>query len=136
MTIVTSRADFEKLVDLRMKEAKHLLDQNDWDGAYYLAGYAVEFALKIRIISQLMKSNSFPEKKLAENFYKHELILLRKFAGLEDEMDNDPAVRSQWEMVKDWSEQSRYEIGTTEQEAKNLYDAIEKGVLPWIKARW
>src|SRR5206468_5721773 len=64
MTVVTSRSDFEKLMVLRMKEAKLLLDQKDWDGAYYLAGYAVEFALKIRIISQLMKSNSFPDKKL------------------------------------------------------------------------
>ncbi|HQU45966.1 MAG TPA: hypothetical protein PK867_24345, partial [Pirellulales bacterium] len=30
-----------------MKEAKLLLDQSDWDGAYYLVGYAVEGALKI-----------------------------------------------------------------------------------------
>jgi HEPN domain-containing protein len=136
MTVVTSRADFEKLMDLRMKEAKLLLDHKDWDGAYYLIGYVVEFALKIRIISQLMKSDSFPDKKLAENFYKHELMLLRKLAGLDDEMDNDAAIRPQWDTVKDWSEQSRYEIGKTEREATDLYDAIEKGVLPWIKARW
>jgi HEPN domain-containing protein len=136
MTIVTSRADFEKLMDLRLKEAKLLLDQKDWDGAYYLVGYAVEFALKIRIISQLMKSDSFPEKKLAENFYKHELTLLRKLAGLEDEMNGDTGVSPQWDIVKDWNEQSRYEIGKTEEKAKNLYDAVEKGVLPWIKARW
>src|SRR5258708_4220596 len=136
MTVVTSRPDFERLLVLRMEEAKLLLDQKDWDGAYYLAGYAVEFALKIRIISQLMKSDSFPEKKLAENFYKHDLTLLRKAAGLDDEMDKDTAVSPQWEIVSDWSEQTRYEIGTTEQEARALYDAIEKGVLPWIKARW
>lgn len=136
MTVVTSRADFEKLMNLRMMEAKLLLDQKDWDGAYYLVGYAVEFALKIRIISQLMKSDSFPDKKLAENFYKHELTLLRKLAGLADEMDNDASVSPLWEIVKDWTEQSRYEIGKTDKEAINLYDAIEKGVLPWIKARW
>ena len=136
MAVVTSRADFEKLMDLRLKEAKLLLDQKDWDGAYYLVGYAVEFALKIRIISQLMKSDSFPDKKVAENFYKHELTLLRKLAGLDDEMDSDAAVRPQWKIVKDWSEQSRYELGKAEKEATDLYDAIEKGVLPWIKARW
>ena len=136
MPVVTSRADFEKLMDLRMKEAKFLLDQKDWDGAYYLAGYVVEFALKIRIISQLMKSDSFPDKKLAENFYKHELTLLRKLAALDNEMDNDVAVSSKWDIVKDWSEQSRYEIGKTEKETKDLYDAIELEVLPWIKARW
>ena len=136
MTVVTSRSDFENLMDLLSKEAKVLLDQKDWDGAYYLAGYAVEFALKIRIIAQLMKSNSFPDKKLAENFYKHELTLLRKLAGLDDEMDKDAAISPQWDIVKDWSEQTRYAIGMPEQDAKDLYDAIEKGVLPWIKARW
>ena len=136
MAVVTSRADFEKLMDLRMKEAKLLLDQKDWDGAYYLVGYAVEFALKIRIISQLMKSDSFPDKKLAENFYKHELTLLRKLAGLDDEMNKDTAISAYWAIVSGWSEQSRYEIGRTEKEATDLYDAIEKGMLPWIKARW
>lgn len=123
-------------MDLRLKEAKLLLDQKDWDGAYYLAGYAVEFALKIRIIAQLMKSNSFPDKRLAENFYKHELTLLRKLAELDDEMDKDAAVSPQWDIVKDWSEQTRYMIGKSEPEATDLYEAIEKGVLPWIKARW
>ena len=85
MTVVTSRADFERLMALRMTEAKLLLDQKDWDGAYYLAGYAVEFALKVRIITQLMKSDSFPDKKLSESFYKHDLTVLRKAADLEDE---------------------------------------------------
>lgn len=136
MTVITSRSDFEKLMGLRLKEAKLLLDEKDWDGTYYLAGYAVEFALKIRIIAQLMKSDSFPDKKLAENFYKHELTLLRKLAKLDDEMDKDPAVSPQWDIVKDWSEQTRYTIGKTEREATDLYEAIEKGVLPWIKARW
>jgi hypothetical protein len=118
-----------------MEEAKLLIDNKDWDGAYYLAGYAVEFALEIRIISQLMKSNSFPEKKLAENFYKHDLTVLRRAAGLDDEMDKDASISPQWDTVKDWSEQSRYEFGKTEKDAKDLYDAIENGVLPWIKAR-
>jgi HEPN domain-containing protein len=136
MVVVTSRADFEKLMDLRMKEAKLLLDQKDWDGAYYLVGYAVEFALKIRIISQLMKSDSFPDKKLAENFYKHDLSLLRNLAALDVEMDQDATVSGQWKIVKDWSEQSRYQIGRIDKDATDLYEAIEKGVLPWIKARW
>lgn len=136
MTVVTSRSDFEQLMALRMKEAKLLLDQKDWNGAYYLVGYAVEFALKIRIISQLMKSDSFPDKKIAEDFYKHDLTVLRKAARLHDEMDKDPAVSSHWEIVKSWSEQSRYEISKAEKDATDLYEAVEKGVLPWIKAHW
>ena len=51
-------------------------------------------------------------------------------------MDKDAVVSPQWDIVKDWSEQSRYEIDKKEKEATDLYDAIEKGVLPWIKARW
>ena len=51
-------------------------------------------------------------------------------------MDNDAQARLQWDIVKDWSEQSRYEIGRAEPEARDLYEAIEKGMLPWIKARW
>lgn len=136
MTVVTSRSDFEKLIELRMQEAQFLLAQKDYDGAYYLAGYAVEGALKVRIISQLMTSDSFPEKKLADNFYKHELTELRRLAGLADEMEQDVLVKTQWDVVKDWSEQSRYQIGKTDKDALNLYDAIEKGILPWIKARW
>jgi hypothetical protein len=64
------------------------------------------------------------------------LTLLRKLAGLDDEMDKDPAVSPHWDIVKDWNEQSRYEVGRREPEARDLCDAIEKGVLPWIKARW
>jgi HEPN domain-containing protein len=136
MSVVTSRSDFEKLMELRLKEAGLLLEKRDWDGAYYLAGYAVEFALKVRIISNLMKSDSFPDKKLAESFYRHELTLLRKLAGLDDDMDKDVAVRLQWDIVKDWSEQTRYMVGKTENEATDLYKAIKDEVVPWIKARW
>lgn len=136
MTVVTSRADFEKLLDLRLAEAKFLLAQNDWDGAYYLAGYAVEFAFKIRIIAHLIKSDSFPDKKLAENFYKHDLTVLRRAAILDVEMDNDAALSPYWDIVQEWSEQSRYQIGKTEKEARDLCNAIEKEVLPWIRARY
>jgi hypothetical protein len=57
-------------------------------------------------------------------------------AGVEDEMEKDAAVILQWDVVKDWNEQSRYTIGKTDKQATALYEAIEKGVLPWLKARW
>lgn len=136
MSVVTSRADFEKLVDLRLEEAKNLIGQGNWDGAYYLAGYAVEFALKVRIIARLMGSNSFPEKSLCNNFYGHNLTSLLRAAQLESALTGDSTISPQWEAVKDWSEQSRYRIGATERDAKDLYDAIANGVVPWIKARW
>jgi HEPN domain-containing protein len=41
-----TRKDLQKLAAIRLKEAKLLLAANAPDGAYYLAGYAVECALK------------------------------------------------------------------------------------------
>jgi hypothetical protein len=136
MTVATTQSDFEKLIAIRLAEAASLLASGDWDGAYYLVGYAVEFALKVRILSQLASSRVFPDKKLVDQFYKHDLTILRTAARLEDAMNQDPAVSPHWDIVKDWSEQSRYEIGKREQDARELYDAIDKEVLPWIKARW
>ena len=88
------------------------------------------------IIAEVMKSDGFPGKKLTENFYKHDLTILRKEAGLAETMNRDPEVSNKWEIVKDWSEQSRYKIGISERQARDLFEAIEEGVLPWIKARW
>jgi HEPN domain-containing protein len=41
-----NRRDFQELALVRLNEAKVLLDAGHFDGAYYLAGYAVECALK------------------------------------------------------------------------------------------
>ncbi len=83
-----------------------------------------------------MNSDGFPERKIAEIYYRHDLVALRRAAGLEAEMDKDATVSSEWDIVVNWTEQTRYEIGKTEKEARDLYEAIEKGVLPWIKVRW
>jgi hypothetical protein len=49
---VVNRAEFQKLADLRAREAGVLLAARCYDGAYYLAGYAVECALKACIVFQ------------------------------------------------------------------------------------
>ena len=134
--VVTSRDDFKELIDLRMAEAKLLLDGGSWDGAYYLAGYAVEFALKICMIAQLMKSDAYPEKRQLEQYYRHTLADLLKGAQLDDQLSADAGLQASWKTVKQWNEQSRYQTGRTEEDAKGLYKAIEKEVLPWIKRQW
>jgi len=135
MPTITTRADFEKLADLRLDDAKKLLAADNWDGAYYMAGYAVECALKVRIVGQVIQSNAFPDRKLTEKFYQHNLQMLLDLAGLKDEMDIDP-VLSHWNVVRDWDEKKRYETGKSQQDAALLINAIEIGVLPWIKSRW
>lgn len=55
-----NRSDIQILADIRVGEAKALLDLGHWPGAYYLAGYAVECALKA-CIAKLTKADDFPD---------------------------------------------------------------------------
>ena len=131
----TTRSDFEKLVELRLQEAQLLLDHQQWDGAYYLAGYAVEYALKVKIIGIVMQSDAFPERRSENRYYQHDLEALRHLAGLEAEMEADLPAKFAWTLVRDWNEQSRYALGRSEQAARDFLDAIKLRILPWIKAR-
>ena len=58
-----NRKDLQRLTRLRLAEARVLLAAAKYDGAYYLAGYAVECALKACIAKQI-KRFDFPDKKL------------------------------------------------------------------------
>lgn len=64
------RADFQALSRIRLKETKALLELGFWDGAYYLAGYAVECALKA-CIAKSTQRYAFPERKKVEFSYSH-----------------------------------------------------------------
>jgi HEPN domain-containing protein len=141
-TPAVTRADFQQLADVRLQEAKVLLDAGQWDGAYYLAGYAVEVALKACIIKRVMATDAFPEKKFSENCWTHDLGKLFDLAGLMPAwtaaMAADPVLSGNWGIAKLWYEQVRYHR-VAEVEAKRLYNAIadpSHGVLPWIKTYW
>lgn len=49
------RSDLQKLARIRLKEAKVLLDNRQYSGAYYLSGYVIECALKACIAKQTRK---------------------------------------------------------------------------------
>ena len=136
MLVVTTREGFEKLIDRRLAEASLLLTNGEWDGAYYIIGYAVEYAFKIVIIKNMIRSDCFPDKSISGAYYGHSLRDLRRVAGFETEMNAEAAILPYWLTVTNWSEQSRYQVGKTEAEAKVLFDAVVSEVLPWIKARW
>lgn len=137
-----TRADFQQLADIRIDEAAALLAAQKWDGAYYLAGYAVECALKACIAKQTMQYDFPPERKSWEDCYTHDLEKLLKRAGLEFQRDqnaaSDKEFQENWFVVKDWNESMRYRR-KTQAEAEKLYNAIadqNHGVLPWLKTYW
>jgi hypothetical protein len=63
-----NRSDFQKLAMDRIADAKALLAAKRWAGAYYLAGYAVECALKACVLVRLTAEAEviFEDKRYAE----------------------------------------------------------------------
>jgi hypothetical protein len=80
-----NRADFQQLAELRLLEARALLAAELPDGAYYLAGYAVECGLKACIAAKT-REHDFPDKKLVEKSYSHDVEKLLDAAGLSDRL--------------------------------------------------
>jgi HEPN domain-containing protein len=136
-----NRVELQSLAKERIKDAKVLLAARRWSAAYYLAGYAVECALKA-CIAKLMKSEEFPDKKFAERCWTHNLTQLLELSGLKDDFDaamrTDLELADNWDTVKEWKEETRY-ARTAKAKAETLYEAItdkKHGVLAWLKRRW
>jgi len=134
-----NKNELEKLVEIRIREAEVLLTANCYHGAYYLAGYALECTLKACIAKQT-KAFDFPDKKLTNGSYTHDLNKLFVIASLKQELTEqekqDEDFKLNWAVASKWSEESRYENSIGKQDAHNLYNAItdnSSGILPWLK---
>ena len=117
------------------------MNSGKYDGAYYLAGYAVECALKACIAKQI-KRYDFPDRKIVVDSHTHNLDQLLSVSGLkqlhQQEIDGSSEFATNWQTVRNWSEQDRYRIGRSA-EAKELYAAIidrKHGILTWLKKHW
>jgi HEPN domain-containing protein len=141
-----NRTDLQQLAEDRVIDAKALLDAGRWSGAYYLAGYAVECALKSCVLHHLEKTGMiFRDRKYLKDLgecWTHELDKLVGLAGLTAELGMacraNPVLLGYWGTAKDWRETSRYEQ-TTQTKAEELYEAITNdpdGVLRWIRIHW
>jgi hypothetical protein len=105
-----TRSDFQRLADLRIQEAQGLLGLGHTAGTYYLGGYAVECALKACICAITRPDHFPPPVDVARELYSHNLEQLLSHARLKAVLEEDPdsALRANRRLVKDWSEQSRY----------------------------
>lgn len=97
------RDTLRTLAAARLGEAKVLFGAGQPSGAYYLAGYAIECAIKARIAGQF-RANEIPERKLINNIYTHDLSKLLELAGLQAEIDlatqGDDDFRQKWTVVR------------------------------------
>jgi HEPN domain-containing protein len=136
-----NRTEFQQIAEIRFREARSLMDAGFSDGAYYLAGYAVECALKA-CIAKRTQQYDFPDKRLAVESHTHNLAELLRLAdlisALQSAARSDPRLQNQWITVREWSEAGRYQRWSVADAAK-LIEAIENpsgGILPWIKQHW
>ncbi len=136
-----NRTEFQRLTDTRLREAKVLFKAGEYSGAYYLAGYAVECALKA-CFAKGVKRFDFPDKSRVQKIFTHKLPELAELANLKTELATEKQLNrkfeSSWSEVCKWSEERRYSV-STRAEADAILDAITRrkdGVLPWIKRRW
>ncbi len=137
-----TRSELKKLVKQRLRDASVLMKGKRYGSAYYIAGYAVECAIKACIARQFKKS-TIPEKSLVIETYQHDFERLLKTAGLFEDLEQDtkenPGLGSSWSVVKDWKPDVRYSTEKTKMDARDLIIAIENqndGILQWLSRRW
>lgn len=136
-----SAEDLKSLAEIRLQDARTLMDNGRHSGAYYLAGYVVECALKA-IIAYSFRAAVIPSKDLVNRVYTHRLEELLSLAGLRDEKEkrarhSDEFLKN-WAIVAGWTEAARYEI-VDPFRADAMLNAVAdetNGVLIWLKSHW
>jgi len=135
------KATLQSLAQEKLEDATALVGDNRWSNGYYLAGYAVELALKA-CIAKAFKAETIPDRNLVNATYQHNFKNLVGTAGLSAELRNkeqaDAGFAANWGVVNSWSPDARY-ASATEQDAKELLRAIsdeKDGVFEWIKVFW
>jgi len=121
-----------------LEAAKTLLEAGHCQQAFHAAGFAVECALKCRIMRR-ERLNRWPERSERHEVYSHRLTALAKVAGLQSfllaEVSNDPTVLGlSWMVVKDWDNEIRYAPGTfSPVRARQMVEAVnDGGLLQWL----
>ena len=131
--------DFKILSDRYRKSAESLFNAEQFDVAYYLAGYSVECLLKA-IICKRLGPNEYPPSNVNSTHYTHSVEQLTKTAGIEKDLEFEKGKSSElkksYMVLKDWDPKIlRYDSSSLGKEkAKNYVDEIknEKGFIVWL----
>ena len=139
--MMLTKADLEALAITRLEDALFLFQAGRASSAYYLAGYAVELALKA-CIAKSFQPDAIPDKAFVLEIYTHSLEKLLGTAGLAAQFSadskSDPQLAAAWGIASKWTEGSRYSLWDS-LTAGNLITAIadqQHGVFQWVKKHW
>lgn len=140
-TRMMTKGDLQTLSDTRLSDAQVLFQAGRFSGAYYLAGYAVELAIKA-CIAGVFQANAIPDRAFVNAVYSHKLDELLGIAGLKtklaEDMKGDAMLSAAWGIASKWTETSRYELWD-QFAAGSIINAIadeRHGVLQWLKRHW
>lgn len=137
-----NRRDLQALSRERLRDAKVLLTHGQYVGAYYLAGYSVECALKACIARKTCRFD-FPDRKAVLDSHTHDVQKLVELAGLKPQLDAtfsaDGVFKSNWLLITAWKVEDRYNLNILPDDAEELYRAIsakKSGMMAWIRRHW
>ena len=104
-----TRTDLRKTAREYLQPAELLRDDQKYDMAVYLSGYAIEIALKDRICRTL-KWRGYPatsgEFSNFRSFQTHNLEVLLDLSAIEDRII--AVLGADWEIVAEWNPEQRY----------------------------
>lgn len=138
-----NRAELQSLTTERILDAEALIRCGRWSFAYYVAGYAVECALKSCLLNRMIHTGwVFQERAKINDCLTHDFGELVKHSGLINDLNahlkSNTVFVGNWGITVQWKVTDRYGR-KTEAEARQLYAAINDdpdGVLKWIMNYW
>lgn len=135
--------DFERMAQDKLGEAEALYQSKFYNGAYYIAGYGVEFTLKATIC-RCLKVELFDDtevsSKISAPLRIHNVETLLIFSGLyhtlQVERTFDPQLELAWVLVAGWKEDRRYDPQLYRpQTARRFLNAVDY-FIKWIRKHW
>lgn len=130
-------SDWERKAQEQVRTAQLLAAAHQWADAFYHAGFAVECALKCRIM-RLERLNSWPDRATRKELYTHDLRKLAGGAGIEASLLAEIAAQSDiglaWMVAKDWSIEVRYDPRSfPARRAADMVMAVsDRGLIQWL----
>jgi HEPN domain-containing protein len=121
------KQDLKKISKNRLEDSNVLLQNKRYSAAMYLAGYAIELMLKLKICHVFRFNRGFPENRLEFNAYKdaaasesllhttirrleqiknHNLSELLRYSG--EEVKILGHFSEEWAVVESWRPEQRY----------------------------
>ncbi len=154
---MNSTLEIKELATARLEDAKILLANSRYEGAFYLAGYAIELTLKAKICTHLDIDDLFSDNptthskgslgRFRESLMTHDLFILLNLCGLGQKFEkmklsdvdfsNNCSLLFQNPTSTGWSEKVRYKQGyitsKTVDKIINFLTEPTKGLLQWIE---